>query len=197
MSLHPKRKEEAPRWRLVSVECNSTFKAMCTYPGAGSSQYNSWFSGPSNMSECVFTSTCALSSAHWTIPQPRVRLEAEAMLTLIQLCEDGSLELIMSAAHEIENGQNPYSERRAYANDVLVLARHRVPTDPSVAERAANYVMAGLARLDALHLAAAVEAMASYFCTTDDILIRRSRALNTESTIVVSPIDLIFQLDLP
>src|SRR5690606_26278315 len=145
----------------------------------------------------VYFDICAIQRPLDDPSQTRVRLEAEAILTLIELCESGRLDLVVSAAHEIENGQNPYPERHAHAADVLALARHRVPTGDDVARRAAAYAEAGLARLDALHLAAAVAAGAAFFCTTDDHLLRRGRDLDTNETAVVSPLDLILQLDLP
>ena len=66
-----------------------------------------------------------------------------------------------------------------------------------VAERTAAYVQGGLTRLDAFHLAAAVTSGAAFFCTTDDGLLRRGQALNTNDTAVVSLLDLLLQLDIP
>lgn len=78
------------------------------------------------------------------------------MLTLVELCEMGALELVVSAAHEIENAQNLHPERRTHTDYVLSLARHRVLATPEIAGRTATYAQAGLNRLDAFHLAAAV-----------------------------------------
>lgn len=144
----------------------------------------------------VYLDICAIQRPLDDHTQLRVRLEAEAVITLIQLCEEGPIDLVMSAAHEIENRQNPYPDRRAHVAHVLSLARRRAPADPDVAERAATYAEAGLTRLDAFHLAAAVAADAAFFCTTDDRLLRRSQALDTKATAVVSPLDLVLQLDL-
>ncbi|MGI9175266.1 MAG: hypothetical protein ACR2GR_08110 [Rhodothermales bacterium] len=109
----------------------------------------------------------------------------------------GLLELVTSAAHEIENAQNPYPEPRTFATDVLSLTQHRVASGSDVAERTAAYAQEGLTRLDAFHLAAAVTSGAAFFCTTNDRLLRRGRTLNTDATAVVSPLDLLLQLDLP
>ena len=144
----------------------------------------------------VYFDICAIQRPLDDYAQLRVRLEAEAVVALIQLCEEGLLDLVTCAAHEIENRQNPYPERQAYVADVLSLTRHRVPAGPEVAARTAAYADAGLTRLDAFHLAAAVTAKASFFCTTDDRLLRRGQALDTKATSVVSPLDLALQLDL-
>ena len=86
----------------------------------------------------VYFDICAIQRPFDDHSQLRVRLEAEAVVTLIQLCEMGLFELVISAAHEIENGQNPYPERRAYAADVLSLlstAWRVAPKSPSVRQR--------------------------------------------------------------
>ncbi|MEM9998534.1 MAG: nucleic acid-binding protein [Bacteroidota bacterium] len=144
----------------------------------------------------VYFDICALQRPLDDHAQLRVRLEAEAMISLIQLCEEGTLDLVVSAAHEIENAQNPYPDRQAHVADVLALSAHRARTTPDVAKRTANYVASGLKRLDAFHLAAAVEADATFFCTTDDRLLRRGQSLDTNATSVVSPLDLVLQLNL-
>ena len=139
----------------------------------------------------VYFDVCAIQRPLDDPAQLRVRLEAEAMIALIELCESGRLDLVASAAHQIENAQNPYPERRAHAADVLSVARCYAPTSSEVAARAAEYERGGVKRLDALHLASAVASGAVFFCTTDDRLLRRGREAETGGTSVVSPLDLI------
>lgn len=145
----------------------------------------------------IYFDICAIQRPLDDHSQLRIRLEAEAMLLLIQLCETGRLDLLISAAHEIENRQNPYPDRQAHATDVLLLATYRVPSSADVAERTAEYARLGLKRLDAFHLAAAVTSGATFFCTTDDQLLKRGKTMNTETTSVVSPLELILKLELP
>ncbi len=49
--------------------------------------------------------------------------------------------------------------------------------------------------LDALHLSSALEARADYFCTCDDKLLRRAKALTDLTLHVVSPLELIEEID--
>ena len=142
----------------------------------------------------VYFDTCAIQRPLDDPAQLRVRLEADAVIALIELCESGRLELVASAAHDIENSQNPYPDRLAHAADVLAVARHYVPTTAEVADRAAAYERVGIKRLDALHLASAVVSGAAFFCTTDDPLLRRGREAETGGTSVVSPLDLVLNL---
>ena len=139
----------------------------------------------------VYFDTCAIQRPLDGLAQLRVRLEAEAVVSLIELCESGRLELVASAAHRIENRANPHPDRHAHAVAVLAVAQHYAATTDAVAERAAEYAAAGIGRLDALHLASAVVSGAAFFCTTDDRLLRRGRQAETGSTAVVSPLELV------
>ncbi len=49
--------------------------------------------------------------------------------------------------------------------------------------------------LDALHLASAEIAQADYFCTCDDKLLRRARSLKDLRVMVVSPLELIGEIE--
>ena len=142
----------------------------------------------------VYFDTCAVQRPLDDLSQLRVRLEAEAVVALIGLCETGLLDLIASSVHRVENAENPYPDRHAHAIDVLSLASRYVPTTPEVVARAAEYERGGVKRLDALHLASAVVSGAAFFCSTDDSLLRRGREMETGATSVVSPLELVQNL---
>ena len=142
----------------------------------------------------VYFDICAIQRPLDDGAQLRVRLEADAMIALISLCETGGIELVASAAHDIENRQNPYPDRLSHAASVLAVARHYVLTTADVVRRAEEYGRGGVDPLDALHLASAVASGAAFFCTTDDKLLRRGREAETGDTSVVSPLDLVLNL---
>ena len=52
----------------------------------------------------------------------------------------------------------------------------------------------GLKPLDALHLAFAVAAKADYFCTCDDRLLKRAKAVHNGPPKVVNPLELIQEI---
>ena len=138
----------------------------------------------------VYLDLCAIQRPLDDQTQLRIRAEAEAVLSV----EAGALTLVTSGAHVVENARCPHPDRRVHVDDVLALSSHYVQGDASVLRRAKRYEAAGVKRLDALHLASAVEAKADYFCTTDDHLLRRGRAVNTAATSVVSPLELVVHL---
>lgn len=76
------------------------------------------------------------------------------------------------------------------------MATQFVKTDDHLKARAQTFIDAGIKPLDALHLAAAVEAQADFFCTCDDRLLEKTRSLNTAPTKVVSPLELVSEVQL-
>ena len=143
----------------------------------------------------IYLDICSIQRPLDDQAQVRIRTETEAILGILDLCEAGSITLLSSAAHLIETQQNPYPDRREHALNVLSLASQYVPTSAQVAQRAQTYLAAGIDQLDALHLALAVAGEAAYFCTTDDRLLRRGREVDTNETLVVSPLELVRHLD--
>jgi predicted nucleic acid-binding protein len=152
--------------------------------------------------DCAYVSAMRLYLDMCSIQRPlddraqlRIRLESEAVLTVLALCESGEVELISSDALRFETERNPNPVRRGYAEEVLANARHFVASTAAVEQRARAHVSTGIKPLDALHLACAVEGGADYFCTTDDKFLRRAKTVDTEFTRVVSPLDLIEEVD--
>jgi hypothetical protein len=124
------------------------------------------------------------------IPLVATLLGGQLRPRYIALCESGQVELASSDALEYEAGRNPQPERKAYAFDVLSHAQRFVQLSPEIEARAHGFHQAGLKPLDALHLACAVEAGADYFCTCDDRLLKRARAVHSGPPKVVSPLEL-------
>ncbi len=143
----------------------------------------------------VYLDTCSLQRPLDTRSQIRISLEAEAVTGLIGLCVDGLVELVSSDVLLFETRRNPWSERRAYALTVLETATDFIRTDRTIRNRAAQLHQQGLKPLDALHLASAEAANADFFCTVDDKLLARGKILAQPEIRVVSPIELIEEIN--
>ncbi len=143
----------------------------------------------------VYLDTCSIQRPFDDQSQLRVAMESEAVLRVIQLVEQGDLNLLASETLRIETEQNPHSRRRRFAFGVLALATRFVETDSQIESRARQYEDIGLRPFDALHLSSAVEAEADVFCTTDDQLLRRRSEAETERTQVVPPVALIEEIE--
>lgn len=142
----------------------------------------------------IYLDMCSIQRPLDTKTQLRIAVEAEAILGIIALCESGQVDLMASDALMFETAQNPHPVRKRHALAVLAKATLFVQTDHRVEERARAFHALGLKPLDALHLAAAVEAQADYFCTCDDRLLRRGQTADTLQTKVVSPLELIAEV---
>jgi predicted nucleic acid-binding protein len=126
--------------------------------------------------------------------QPRVNLEAEAVLTILRLVEHGDLKLVSSEALAFEVDRTPDAHRRAAGLDILKLAGQTLGLAEDVETEAAAMIRAGVKPLDALHLAFASHAAVEYFCTCDDKLRKKARRLKSLKTTVVTPLELVLKV---
>jgi hypothetical protein len=143
----------------------------------------------------IYLDMCSIQRPLDDQTQLRIRVEAQAVLGIIALCEAGSIQLLSSDALQHETVQNPYADRQAHALGVLSKAVRMVRLSPAVESRAQALAAGSLKPLDALHVALAVEAGADYFCTCDDRLLRRGRALHSGGPPkLVNPLELIAEV---
>jgi predicted nucleic acid-binding protein len=142
----------------------------------------------------VYLDMCSIQRPLDTKSQPRIAVEAEAILGVLTLCEAGQVELMTSDTLVFEVERNPHPVRKEYALKVLAKATVFIPTDSQIEERARALQAEGIKPLDALHLASAVIAKAEYFCTCDDRFLKRAKAVDTGQTKVVSPLELITEV---
>lgn len=142
----------------------------------------------------VYFDMCSLQRPLDDQTQLRILVETQAILGALTLCESGVIDLIASDAHVFEMEANPEIVRRDYSAQVLEKATQFVPLSDPIVARAQTFVDAGIKPLDALHLASAVEVKAELFCTCDDRFLKKARSLNTSPTKVVSPLELIAEL---
>jgi len=142
----------------------------------------------------VYLDMCSIQRPLDTKSQPRIAVEAEAILGVLTLCEAGQVELMTSDALVFEVERNPHPVRKEYALKVLAKATMFIPTNSQIEERARALQAEGIKPIDALHLASAVIAKAEYFCTCDDRFLKRAKAVDTGQTKVVSPLELITEV---
>ena len=105
--------------------------------------------------------------------QPRIYLEASAMIMIFAMLEKGALSLVSSEALVLENNANPFAERKSFVTAILAKAEVVQKIDERTLHRAEriekSYRIPGL---DALHLACA-EQLKAVFITCDDKILKR------------------------
>jgi len=144
----------------------------------------------------IYLDCCCLQRPFDDKSQPKIAVEAEAVLVILAFCESGRLQLVSSDALLFEIGCIPDQNRKDDAYAILKIARESVGLMPEIEAMARRLGESGLKPLDALHLAFASDAKVDYFCTCDDKFLKKARSCAGLCTKVVSPTELVMELDI-
>lgn len=142
----------------------------------------------------VYLDCCCIQRPFDDRSQPRIAVEAEAVLAILASCESDHLELISSDALLLEIHQIPDHIRKEDSLETISLANQTVELNTEIETLARRFGAHGIKTLDALHLAFASFSGADYFCTCDDKLMRKAKRLENINTKVVSPTELVMEL---
>jgi len=143
----------------------------------------------------IYLDVCAIQRPLDSASHLRVALEAEAVLGILALCESGEVEIVSSDALVYETGQNPWPWRQEHALAVLSRAVEHIQLTEEIEQRAQGLDEQGFKPLDALHLAMAEAGDVDYFCTSDDRLLKKAKRMKDLRVKVVSPLDLVKELE--
>lgn len=144
----------------------------------------------------IYLDCCSLQRPFDDKSQPRIAVEAEAVLVILTMCESGQLTLISSEAMQFEIGRIPDHERKEEALAILKIAKETVCLTQEIESLARRLSTSGIKPLDALHLASASISKADYFCTCDDKFLKKARNFGGLNATAVSPAELIMELDI-
>jgi hypothetical protein len=122
----------------------------------------------------VYLDSCCFCRLLDDPSQYRVRLETEAVITILECCDRGKMSLISSDALEFELQRIPNVERREQIFAFLGAAKIFVETTDNIEDRAESFCELGFTLYDALPLAFAEASDATVFLTTDDRLLRKA-----------------------
>lgn len=123
--------------------------------------------------------------------QPRIWLETLALSVILQMVEQGDIELVTSTVLAYETSRNPNDLNRQYIAKITQTAKVTQIVDESVRQRARNLETKGIKALDALHAACAEMVGAQYFVTCDDRFIRRYRKMARTSLFACDPTEFV------
>lgn len=122
----------------------------------------------------AYLDVCALKRPFDDQTQPRIRLEADAVLELLAAPPE-RLTVVHAPAHELENAQNPLTWRAARVADWLATVPRAEAKAEDLARRTQELMTLGFRNFDAFHVACAENANADVFATTDDRLLALGR----------------------
>ena len=122
----------------------------------------------------VYLDNCCFNRPFDDQTQILISLETEAKLRIQQLILNGMLDLIWSFILHYENGYNPYDDKKESIAAWEYVAKEAVVFNEEIKRIAGNLMRIHIRPKDALHIACAVYANASYFITTDKRLCNKS-----------------------
>jgi predicted nucleic acid-binding protein len=134
----------------------------------------------------IYLDVCCLNRPFDDQNQERIRLESEAVLLILERCEQRDWKLVGSEAIAFEVRRIADGERRQRVTSLASVATTRVRVAGEVEARALDLEKMGFAALDALHIACAEAASATVLLTTDDSFVRRARRRCKMLTVVVT-----------
>ncbi|WP_427161653.1 PIN domain-containing protein [Aliinostoc sp. HNIBRCY26] len=124
--------------------------------------------------------------------QPKIFLETQAVILILQMVEARLIELVSSSVLEYENSRNPFVVNQQSMARYLQIAALRVLVDENIRIRAELLEQQGVKSIDALHVACAEASHSDYFITCDRRLINRCQNL---SITVINPNNFIFEVE--
>lgn len=103
-------------------------------------------------------------------------------------------DLVSSEVLEDEIARIPDEYRKDRVEGVLRISNKLILIDSEIESVANQFNKQGIKAMDALHLATAVCTKVDYFCSTDDMLLKKARHMKTGKTKIISPIELLIEL---
>ena len=139
----------------------------------------------------IYFDNCCLQRPLDDQTQPRIRVETEAVFSLLAAVQAGDLSLLGSEALDYEVSRIPDEARQTEVLALLSLAVERLEVNDAVEMLALSFEQQGVPAMDAIHLALASAAKADFFCTCDDKLLRKAQALPGLGCRVISLLGLV------
>ena len=124
--------------------------------------------------------------------QPKIYLETQAVILILQMVEAKLIELVNSSALEYENSRNPNPLNQEAMDRYLQMAVVKQLVNPAIRVRTGQLEQLGLKAMDALHVACAEASLSDYFITCDKRLINLAQGLTLK---VMNPTDFILEIE--
>jgi predicted nucleic acid-binding protein len=103
----------------------------------------------------IYLDVCCLNRPFDDANQDRVRIESEAVLTILSRCQTRDWILISSEVVDVEVSKIPDGERRQKVSFLCSISRSNIIIDEDVEKRAMEFSQLGFRSFDALHIACA------------------------------------------
>jgi predicted nucleic acid-binding protein len=140
----------------------------------------------------VYLDTSAYNRPFDDQTQPKIFLESQAVVIILQMVETRIVDLVSSSVLEYENSRNPYPLKQEAMNRYLQMAKARQVVDEAIRQRSEELGHNGLKAVDALHVACAEMLRSDDLITCDKQLINRCAGLTLK---VVNPVAFVLEVN--
>jgi predicted nucleic acid-binding protein len=132
----------------------------------------------------IYLDVCCLSRPFDDRGQDRVRLESEAVLTIISHAQTSKWRLLTSEVVDIEISKIPDIDKKQKIEMLSTVLHQSIAVDNNIEKRADELEKIGFKPFDAMHIACAEKGKVNVLLTTDDNFIRK--AFHTKDTLKVT-----------
>jgi len=135
----------------------------------------------------IYLDNCCYNRPFDDQTQLRIRLEAEAIKTILKLHEQGLWEIVVSQVNIFELKNTPSPSKQLKLQDVFYKMQSIVPLTTSIIQRAQYFESINIDAMDAMHLACA-ENNADILLTVDDKFLKRSELITNLEIEIANPL---------
>lgn len=129
----------------------------------------------------IYLDNCCYNRPYDDLKQDRIRLEAEAVMSILRLAEIGEWNILGSDVLDVEINKIKNIERRQRVALLYHIIDDKIEYTNRIRELALEIQKSANIKLyDSLHLASAVIGKADVFLSTDDKLIKACRKLTLD-----------------
>lgn len=143
----------------------------------------------------IYLDACCVNRPYDDQQQDRIRLQAEAILLIMQHCQKQEWEWIGSEVLNFEIEQMPDLERKDRVELLMTSVYHVIPLHDVERKRGKELEALGFHAFDALHIACAESGKADILLTTDDKFLKKgSKYAHKLKTRVKDPVSWLMEV---
>lgn len=120
----------------------------------------------------IYLDVCCLNRPFDDQTQEPIRLEAEAVVLILNRCQNSEWQLLGSEAVDVELRRTPDGARKEQMRLWAAFATTKIIINEHIKSRGSELVGLGFKDFDALHIACAEAGNANILLTTDDRMLR-------------------------
>ncbi|MDQ7052989.1 MAG: PIN domain protein [candidate division KSB1 bacterium] len=120
-------------------------------------------------------------------------METDVKLFIQALIKEGKIRLVWSYTLDFENSQNPFEEKMLRIHKWRCMAIEDIEENSTIIATAKQLHDLGIRKMDALHIACAIQAIRDCFITTDKGILKKAKSIKQIQ--ICDPIDFIQRFD--